>query len=252
MSRCFYRKLEANNITFLPEGLFDNLMNNFAIFHCTHLLCKDRAHLKNGELSCIVWPNLCNKITLMSRCFYRKLEANNITFLPEGLFDNLMNNFAIFHCTHLLCKDRAHLKNGELSCIVWPNLCNKITLMSRCFYRKLEANNITFLPEGLFDNLINLWRLWVNTSLFSLSNKLKRLSPKEPRDQPEVIRRTQGLKTSNSEEKFIYCCPILLCVLLKAVIFSLTQVIWGVMCALYKVISQFFIAHTYCASIVHI
>ena len=39
------------------------------------------------------------------------------------------------------------------------NMCNKITLMSRCFYRNLEANDITFLPEGLFDNLINLWGL---------------------------------------------------------------------------------------------
>ena len=28
--------------------------------------------------------------------------------------------------------------------------------MSRCFYSALEANDITFLPEGLFDNLINL------------------------------------------------------------------------------------------------
>ena len=100
--------------------------------------------------------------------------------------------------------------------------------MSRCFYRELEANNITFLPEGLFDNLINLKLLWVNTSLFSLSNKLKRLSPKEPRDQPEVIRRTQGFKTSNSEETFIYCCQILIFVSLKAVIFSQTQVIWDV------------------------
>ena len=106
--------------------------------------------------------------------------------------------------------------------------------MSRCFYRELEANNITFLPEGLFDNLINLELLWVNTSLFSLSNKLKRLSPKEPRDQPEVIGRTQGLKTSNSEDKFIYCCQILLYVLLKPVSFNRTQVICGVICALYK------------------
>ena len=112
--------------------------------------------------------------------------------------------------------------------------------MSRCFYRQLRANNITSLPEGLFDNLINLEWLWVNTSLFSLSNKLKRLSPKEPRDQPEVIRKTQGLKTSNSEEKFIYCCQILLYVLLKAVIFNRTQVICGVICALFKVISEFF------------
>ena len=40
----------------------------------------------------------------------------------------------------------------------------------------------------------------MNTSLFSLSNKLKRLSPKEPRGQPEVIGRTQGLKTSNGED----------------------------------------------------
>ena len=39
---------------------------------------------------------------------------------------------------------------------------------------------------------------------------------------------------------------------LKPVILNQTQVICGVICALYKVISQFFIAHTYCASIVHI
>ena len=116
----------------------------------------------------------------------------------------------------------------------------------------MEANNITFLPEGLFDNLINLELLWVNTSLFSLSNKLKRLSPKEPRDQPEVIGRTQGLKTSNSEDKFIYCCQILLYVWLNAVILTRTQVIWGVICALYRVILQFFIAHTYYATVVHI
>ena len=66
-----------------------------------------------------------------------------------------------------------------------------------------------FLPEGLFDNLINLKVLWVNTSLFRLSNKLKRLSPEEPRDQPEVIGRTQGLKvivrsSSFSAVKFRY------------------------------------------------
>ena len=117
-------------------------------------------------------------------------------------------------------------------------MCNKITLMSRCFYRNLEANDITFLPEGLFDNLINLKWLWVNTSLFSLSNKLKRLSPKEPRSAGSYWEK--GLKTSNSEDKFLYCCQILLYVLLKAVIFNRTQVICGVICALFKVISQFF------------
>ena len=35
-------------------------------------------------------------------------------------------------------------------------LFNKITLKSRCFYRGLEANSVAFLPEGLFDNLIDL------------------------------------------------------------------------------------------------
>ena len=79
-------------------------------------------------------------------------------------------------------------------------MCNKITLLRRCVYRELESNNITFLPEGLFDNLIKLRGLRVNTSLFSLPNKLRRLSPREPRDQPEVIGTTQGFKTSNSED----------------------------------------------------
>ena len=49
----------------------------------------------------------------------------------------------------------------------------------------------------------------MNTGLFRLSNKLKRLSPEEPRDQPEVIGRTQGLKvivrsSSFSAVKFCY------------------------------------------------
>ena len=35
-------------------------------------------------------------------------------------------------------------------------LLNKISLKSRCFYRELEANSVAFLPEGLFDNLIDL------------------------------------------------------------------------------------------------
>ena len=34
------------------------------------------------------------------------------------------------------------------------------------------ANNLTFLPEGLFDNVINLEQLWVNTSLSGFSDKL--------------------------------------------------------------------------------
>ena len=48
--------------------------------------------------------------------------------------------------------------------------------MSRCFFRELKANNITFLPEGLFDKLINLQHLWVNTSLFSFSKNLEACS----------------------------------------------------------------------------
>ena len=41
-------------------------------------------------------------------------------------------------------------------------------------------------------------------------------------------------------------------VLLKPVIFTRTQVICGVICVLYKVISQFFIVHNYSATIVSI
>ena len=60
------------------------------------------------------------------------------------------------------------------------------------------------------------------------------------------------LKTSNSEEKFIYLCEILLCVLFIAVIFSRTLVMCSVISSLYKVMSKFFIAHTYCATIMNI
>ena len=43
--------------------------------------------------------------------------------------------------------------------------------MSRCSYRKLEANSVTFLPEGLFDNLIDLQELCANSSLSSLLSR---------------------------------------------------------------------------------
>ena len=37
--------------------------------------------------------------------------------------------------------------------------------MSGCFYREMLSKNVTFLREGLFDNLINLYGLKVNTRL---------------------------------------------------------------------------------------
>ena len=75
-------------------------------------------------------------------------------------------------------------------------------------------NNVTFLREGLFDNLINLYFLWVNTRLSSEYSKFERLP-------------------------------------LKSREIGVAEIL-GLICALYKVISQFYIAHTYCATTVHI
>ena len=86
-------------------------------------------------------------------------------------------------------------------------LIKELISVSRCFHRGMLYNNVTFLREGLFDNLINLYFLWVKTRLFSEYTKFERLP-------------------------------------LKSEILSL-------ICALYKVISQFYIAHTYCAATVH-
>ena len=86
--------------------------------------------------------------------------------------------------------------------------------MSRCFHRGMLYNNVTFLCEGLFDNLINLYVPWVNTRLSSEYTTFERLP-------------------------------------LKSREISVAEIL-GLICALYKVISQFYIAHTYCATTVHI
>ena len=86
--------------------------------------------------------------------------------------------------------------------------------MSRCFYREMLSKNVTFLREGLFDNLINLYGLKVNTRLSTEYAKFERLS-------------------------------------LKSREISLAAIL-GLICALFEVISQFYIAHTYCVTSVHI
>ena len=86
--------------------------------------------------------------------------------------------------------------------------------MSRCFHRGMLYNNVTFLCEGLFDNLINLYVPWVNTRLSSEYTKFERLP-------------------------------------LKSREISVVEIL-GLICAIYMVISQFYIAHTYCATTVHI
>ena len=64
--------------------------------------------------------------------------------------------------------------------------------MSRCFFRELVDNNIAFLPEGLFDNLINLYWLWVNTSLSSLSHNSRGL----PSMNQEISLKLMGERNS--------------------------------------------------------
>ena len=86
--------------------------------------------------------------------------------------------------------------------------------MGRCFYRGMLSNNVTFLCEGLFDNMINLYGLKVNTRLSTEYTKFERLP-------------------------------------LKSREISLAEIL-GLICALFEVISQFYIAHTYCVTSVHI
>ena len=93
-------------------------------------------------------------------------------------------------------------------------LIKELISVSRCFHRGMLYNNVTFLREGLFDNLINLYFLWVNTRLSSEYSKFERLP-------------------------------------LKSREIGVAEIL-GLICALYKVISQFYIAHTYCATTVHI
>ena len=51
-----------------------------------------------------------------------------------------------------------------------------------------------FLPEGLFDNLINLKVLWVNMSLFRLSINLRGFLRKNQEINLKLLGERKGLK----------------------------------------------------------
>ena len=77
--------------------------------------------------------------------------------------------------------------------------------MSRCFHGILPDNNVAFIPEGLFDNMINMEWFWFNTSLSSTSSKTStRLSSQEPADDPGIIVRIQGRKP-NYFDDYLVC-----------------------------------------------
>ena len=63
----------------------------------------------------------------------------------------------------------------------WINLLiEKFTLISRCFHGILPNNDIDFLTEELFDNLINLEWLWFNMSLSLFVSAISKTSTRLP------------------------------------------------------------------------
>ena len=122
--------LSGNNLSSLPEGVFDGLSNLETLW------------LDGNNLSSLpegVFDGLSNLQELW-------LHGNNLSSLPEGVFDGLSN------------LETLRLDGNNLSSLpegVFDGLSNLQELW-------LDYNNLSSLPEGVFDGLSNLQELWLD------------------------------------------------------------------------------------------
>ena len=119
--------LWGNDLTTLPDGVFDNL----AALEELRLFNNNLTTLPDG-----VFDNLAVLEEL-------DLEGNDLTTLPDGVFDNL----AALERLNLGLNALTTLPNG-----VFDNLA-ALTFLT------LTRNDLTALPNGIFDNLAALERL---------------------------------------------------------------------------------------------
>ena len=153
LAGCTYINLDKNNLSSLPEGVFDGLSNLTSL------------HLDDNNLSSLpegVFDGLSNLEFLW-------LQRNQLSSLPEGVFDGLSN------------LDVLYLNNNQLSSLpegVFDGLSNLTSLhldynnlsslpegvfdgLSNLYWLRLDDNNLSSLPEGVFDGLSNLHELWL-------------------------------------------------------------------------------------------
>jgi len=122
--------LSYNNLTSLPEGIFDKLVN---------LVYFDLSYNKLKSLPEGIFDKLVNLVVF-------DLSYNKLKSLPEGIFDNIVNLEGLY-------LNNNHI--GSLPEGIFDKLVNLVDF-------DLTYNKLKSLPEGIFDNLVNLKGLYLS------------------------------------------------------------------------------------------
>ena len=133
--------LSYSNIDFIPEGIFDKLVNLEII------------NINNNNISSLP-EGIFDKLVKLE---YLNISENKLTSLPEGIFDKLVNLEII------------NISNNNLTSLPEGIFDKRVNLE----YLDISNNNLTSLPEEIFDNLVNLEYLNISDNkLTSLPNEI--------------------------------------------------------------------------------
>lgn len=171
----FCRILSSNDITSLPEGLFDKLTSLYRLDLSSNAIISLPkglfAKLINLIRLCVPWneQSLRTKFFLLP-CFKFHIGARNngcvfqiiATFFLFSTHGNLAGQMFSGHSFH---ENRYFGTNSKIMLSMWMPLCHKaadfvwdfsLRFTNWCFHRDLDSNDIASLPEGLFADLANL------------------------------------------------------------------------------------------------
>uniref|UniRef100_S4RIM8 LRRNT domain-containing protein n=1 Tax=Petromyzon marinus TaxID=7757 RepID=S4RIM8_PETMA len=129
LTQLTYLTLRNNQLTALPEGVFDRLVN------------LQQLYLHLNRLSSIP-AGMFDKLTNLKEL---KLYSNQLTALPEGLFNRLMNIDVL-----------------DLCCNKFTQLPTGIAKLTKLKLLALQGNQLkSSIPRGAFDNLKSLTHIWL-------------------------------------------------------------------------------------------
>lgn len=153
--------LKYNNLSNLPDKIFDNLIS-----------------LENLDLSYNQLNNLqANIFDNLTSLKYLYLDSNKLTNLPNTIFNNLKN------------LETLELGNNQLS--LTPNIFDNLSNLK---YLALWENKLESLPAGIFNNLKNLEALDLRDNQLSsevIKNIKRSLKPLNILFEPQNIRPSQ-------------------------------------------------------------
>ena len=137
-------KLDKNRLSSLPEGIFDGLPNLIS-------LCLSRNQL--SSLPDGIFDNLSNLRVLF-------LSEKNLSTLPDGIFDSLSEN---------LVSLGLHDMSPKLIINILEDISNFPKLQRLVLgSNKLTSNQLSGLPEDIFDGFPNLEYLYLTSNRISI------------------------------------------------------------------------------------